>query len=194
MPEAKQKIEERILDAAERCFEQFGTAKTTVRDVAEVAGVSHMTIYRKFGDRDELFTATTLRVLDRRWAEIAGELTHIHTLDEWILEGLLVNWRRLQNEEIRRRYHHAGVIERGMGVTLTEDGLRSIYRHFEHLLRGNDRKIRDRARNIAEWLHWMSYIMASGSSQRLRTEQDWRRWLAPQISGGIAAGQDSVTP
>ena len=85
MPNPGLDIEEKILDAAEQCFEQYGIAKTTIKDVAEVAGVSHMTIYRKFVDRDALFAATSLRLLNRRWAGIAEGL---QSIDNLLLEYL----------------------------------------------------------------------------------------------------------
>jgi AcrR family transcriptional regulator len=44
----------RILDAAIACFTQFGNDKTTLNDVARVAGLSRQTIYRYFPDRAAL--------------------------------------------------------------------------------------------------------------------------------------------
>jgi AcrR family transcriptional regulator len=52
----------RIVRAAERCFLEFGPARTTMVDVAREAGVSRPTVYRYFRDRD----AVVLEVLTRR--------------------------------------------------------------------------------------------------------------------------------
>lgn len=180
-----QPMEERILDAAERCFERFGIAKTTVKDVAEDAGISHMTIYRKFTDRDELFAAASLRLLDRRWGDIAEKLSDINDLDTWLLEALIANWRLMQEEQPYPRYQKIGAFEQGMNVLLREPGLECLIRHFEHLLKGKRRRAASQARDIAEWLHWMSYIMACRRSVYLQTEKDWRRWLGRQIAGGM---------
>ena len=35
-----------FLDAAETCFERYGVAKTTMEDIAKMAGVSRPTVYR----------------------------------------------------------------------------------------------------------------------------------------------------
>ena len=54
-----------LLDAAEACIDRFGLAKTTVEDIATAAKVSRATIYRYFGNRDELVLAVVLRSLDQ---------------------------------------------------------------------------------------------------------------------------------
>ena len=52
---------ERVVESAERCFAQYGVAKTTVEDVARLAGVSRASVYRYFpGGRDEIVLAALL--------------------------------------------------------------------------------------------------------------------------------------
>jgi len=46
-----------ILQAANECFSQLGIPRTSVQDVARMAGVSRGTVYRYFDDRDALITA-----------------------------------------------------------------------------------------------------------------------------------------
>ena len=52
---------ERLLDAAEECFGQFGPNKTSIEDVARQAKVSRSTVYRYFEGRDELLAAAYMR-------------------------------------------------------------------------------------------------------------------------------------
>lgn len=52
---------ERLLDAAESCFERFGLRKTTIEDVAREAKVSRSTVYRYFEGRSDLLVAAYLR-------------------------------------------------------------------------------------------------------------------------------------
>ncbi len=47
----------RITEAAVRLHTTVGPANTTIAGVAEEAGVTRLTVYRHFGDQDELFTA-----------------------------------------------------------------------------------------------------------------------------------------
>ena len=52
---------ERLLDAAEECFSQFGASKTSIEDVARQAKVSRSTVYRYFEGRNELLAAAYMR-------------------------------------------------------------------------------------------------------------------------------------
>jgi AcrR family transcriptional regulator len=63
-----------ILDAAVVEFERHGFRRVALDDVARRAGVSRMTIYRRFAGRDELVTAVIDRENAVLFAEIAAEL------------------------------------------------------------------------------------------------------------------------
>lgn len=52
---------ERLLDAAEACFERFGLRRTTIDDVAREAKVSRSTVYRYFDGRGDLIVAAYMR-------------------------------------------------------------------------------------------------------------------------------------
>lgn len=52
---------ERLLDAAEECFAQFGPSRTSIEDVARAAKVSRSTVYRYFEGRNELLAAAYMR-------------------------------------------------------------------------------------------------------------------------------------
>ena len=51
----------RLLDAAERCYERRGIARTTVDDIAKEAMVHRTTVYRYFGTRDDVLAFVMLR-------------------------------------------------------------------------------------------------------------------------------------
>ena len=63
-----------ILDAAVIEFEWHGIRRVALDDVARKAGVSRMTIYRRFAGRGELVTAVIDRENAVLFAEIAAEL------------------------------------------------------------------------------------------------------------------------
>jgi AcrR family transcriptional regulator len=52
---------ERLLNAAEVCFERQGLRRTTIEDVAREAKVSRSTVYRYFDGRGDLIVAAHLR-------------------------------------------------------------------------------------------------------------------------------------
>lgn len=73
MPEADP-VTTAILDAAVVEFERHGFRRVALDDVARRAGVSRMTIYRRFAGRDELVTAVIDRENAVLFTEIAAEL------------------------------------------------------------------------------------------------------------------------
>jgi len=52
---------QRIVDAAVKLHTSVGPARTTVKAIAEAAGVERLTVYRHFPDVDSLFEACTAR-------------------------------------------------------------------------------------------------------------------------------------
>lgn len=64
----------RVLRAAEEIASSDGLEEMTITGVAERAGVSVGTIYRRFEDRDQLITALSERMLERREEYVAEQL------------------------------------------------------------------------------------------------------------------------
>ncbi|WP_434599000.1 TetR/AcrR family transcriptional regulator [Streptomyces sp. A5-4] len=64
----------RVLLAAEEIASSSGLDEMTITGVAERAGVSVGTIYRRFEDKEQLITALTERMLERREAYVAERL------------------------------------------------------------------------------------------------------------------------
>ena len=52
---------ERILDAAEKCIHRFGIRRTSMGEVARVGGLSRGSIYRYFGDKENLVQGVLAR-------------------------------------------------------------------------------------------------------------------------------------
>ena len=70
-----------ILEEAVRTFAQFGVAGTDVQVIADRAGVGKGTVYRHFGNKEELFWATAAYV-DERFFATLFEATHGETTPE----------------------------------------------------------------------------------------------------------------
>jgi AcrR family transcriptional regulator len=64
----------RVLQAAEDVVGSVGLDEMTISGVAERAGVSVGTIYRRFEDKEQLINALTERMLDRREEYVAERL------------------------------------------------------------------------------------------------------------------------
>ncbi|WNG41047.1 TetR/AcrR family transcriptional regulator [Archangium violaceum] len=56
-----------ILQAARECFLQFGYTKTSLDDIAKRANISRPLIYRKFKNKDDIFTAVIEELFETRY-------------------------------------------------------------------------------------------------------------------------------
>lgn len=74
-----------ILDSARDLFIDFGLRKTSMDDVAKRSGIGRATLYRRFGDKDELFQAVIVREVQSDLAKIEIKVS---ALDDH-LEGLI---------------------------------------------------------------------------------------------------------
>ncbi len=64
-PEAVEDFRDRLCDAAERMFADRGAEAVTIRELAAAVGVSPMTPYRYFKDKDAILAAVRTRAFDR---------------------------------------------------------------------------------------------------------------------------------
>jgi AcrR family transcriptional regulator len=88
---------DRVVEAAERCFAQYGVAKTTVEDVARLAGSSRASVYRYFpGGRDEIILAALLASAHEFLPQIPARLRSARSAGEAIVELIVsaVDWVR----------------------------------------------------------------------------------------------------
>ena len=65
---------EDLLAGAITCLEEKGWARTTVRDIAAAAGVSHAAIGYHFGSREALLTAALIQAIDLWGTEIGSAI------------------------------------------------------------------------------------------------------------------------
>jgi AcrR family transcriptional regulator len=93
----------RILDAAIECFTQFGNDKTTLNDVAGVAGLARQTIYRYFPDRASLLEAVDSHEALRFREHAARIADEAESLEEFL--ALLIENRARVNNSYRTRQH-----------------------------------------------------------------------------------------
>lgn len=94
---------ERILDAAMAQFIDFGLRRTTVEDVAVRAGVSRVTVHRRFGRKTELIQGVMLRELSRFLREFDAAISPLPTLEDKLVEGFVVTLRHARSHPLITR-------------------------------------------------------------------------------------------
>lgn len=80
---------ERLLDAAEACFEQGEAERVTLDQVARAAGLSRSLIYRHFANRRELAAEVVLRRAQRHLRQAADIIRAQRNLADGIVDGLV---------------------------------------------------------------------------------------------------------
>lgn len=97
-------LEARIVEAALRCTEQWGIAKTTVDDIARAAGISRATLYRTFpGGKDVVFDALVRHEAARFFHTVTDQLDQAATLADLLTVGI-VEAARFLSEHRALRY------------------------------------------------------------------------------------------
>jgi AcrR family transcriptional regulator len=89
-------LERRMVDAALRCVERWGLAKTSMDDIAREAKVSRATVYRVFpGGKDRLVEIVVQHELGRLFHEAETEARLAETLEELVTVGVGIAMRTL---------------------------------------------------------------------------------------------------
>jgi AcrR family transcriptional regulator len=105
----------RILDAAIVCFTEFGNEKTSLNDVARVAGLARQTIYRYFPDRRSLLEAVQGHEDARLRDEVTALAARSSSLETFLAE--LVAARVAAGGRYRTR-EHLLALDRGLVQSL----------------------------------------------------------------------------
>jgi AcrR family transcriptional regulator len=89
VPHDSEAAQTHFLDAAEACFERYGVAKTTMEDIAKMAGVSRPTVYRHFADRETLIVAVVMRRARSLIGKVQAFMRRQDNLEDQLVEGLM---------------------------------------------------------------------------------------------------------
>jgi len=90
--------EVRVVEAALRCISRWGTAKTTIDDIAREAGCSRATIYRLFaGGKDAVLSAVASTEVERFFTGLAGRMQAAETMEDVLVAGITEAGRRIRD-------------------------------------------------------------------------------------------------
>jgi len=96
-------VGEQILDAALEQFQLVGIRRSSVEDVARRAGVSRVTVYRRFPRKDVLIRAVAEREVRRVVAAIDAETNAIEGFTERVAESFVVMLRVVREHPLIKR-------------------------------------------------------------------------------------------
>ena len=94
---------EDILDAALSLFIEFGLRRNTMDDVAQRAGIGRATLYRRFGDKDQLIQAVMVRECLRHFRTISEEVRPLTNPREALLESFVLATHYAHQHPLLRR-------------------------------------------------------------------------------------------
>lgn len=77
--ETKDEMKERILEAALKRFTHYGSAKTTMNEIAEDLGCSKASLYYYFPDKKGLHRAVLMKIAESFFAELEAAAEHVTT-------------------------------------------------------------------------------------------------------------------
>lgn len=93
----------RILEAADAQFREFGLRRTSLDRVAKAAGVSRITLFRRFANRDALIGAVVFRAGQRLIAEFDAAVPKTGGLEERFVHGVVTAARMISTEPLLGR-------------------------------------------------------------------------------------------
>ncbi|MGN6188713.1 MAG: TetR/AcrR family transcriptional regulator [Conexibacter sp.] len=92
---SQQVEDEALLDAVQTCVLAVGVRRTTMTDVARRAGVSRMTLYRRYADVTSLMQALMTREFTQIIGEVEGEVARLPSARERLVEASVAGVDRL---------------------------------------------------------------------------------------------------
>ena len=92
-----------ILAAALAQFEELGIRRTTMEDVARRAGVSRVTVYRRFAQKERLVEAVILGEASRFFAELEAAVARLDSVEDRIVEGFVHTLRAAREQRLLNR-------------------------------------------------------------------------------------------
>ncbi len=134
-----------ILKAALELFQQYGMNKVTVRDIADRAGVSHVTVYKHFQDKNDIMRQViktrSLLILEELRQVMESNITLEEKLSKLIFQRARIAAQSKTNQlfkiissdpELKKFFLSVWQKENSkMEIKLLEEGIENGYAHPE---------------------------------------------------------------
>lgn len=80
---------EKLVQAAQVCYQEKGISKTRIQDIAQQAKVTRRTVYRYFANQQEVLIAVFARVIDDYWLDVLKHCKTIKHFPDAVIEALV---------------------------------------------------------------------------------------------------------
>ena len=90
----------RVLDAAYEQFCRMGVQRSTMEDVARRAGVSRITVYRRFSTKDALFEQVVRREFRRYFDRFLTDIARAETVADRVVLGFVSSLRAIRGNPL----------------------------------------------------------------------------------------------
>ncbi|MEU6537171.1 helix-turn-helix domain-containing protein [Streptomyces sp. NPDC047000] len=90
----------RLLDAAHEQFCRMGIRRSTMADVARLAGVSRITVYRRFATKDQLVEQVVRREFRRYFDRFIVEIREAETVADRVVLGFESSLRAIRHNRL----------------------------------------------------------------------------------------------
>ncbi|WP_327658173.1 TetR/AcrR family transcriptional regulator [Streptomyces sp. NBC_00483] len=90
----------RLLDAAYEQFCRMGIKRSTMADVARIAGVSRITVYRRFDTKEALVEHVVRREFRRYFEQFATEIRGADTVADRVVLGFVSSLRAIRHNRL----------------------------------------------------------------------------------------------
>ena len=90
----------RVLDAAHEQFCRMGVRRSTMEDVGRRAGLSRITVYRRFASKDTLVQGVVRREFRRYFDRFLVEIQQARTLSERVVLGFSSSLRTIREDPL----------------------------------------------------------------------------------------------
>jgi AcrR family transcriptional regulator len=94
---------QRILDAALTLFGEFGLRRTTMEDVGKRAGLSRVTVWRRFDSKNRLVEAVIFREVRRFFGVCNAAIAPLPSFEDRVVEGFVVSLRFARDSSLLGR-------------------------------------------------------------------------------------------
>lgn len=160
VPNDSEAAQAHFLDAAEACFERYGVAKTTMEDIAKMAGVSRPTVYRHFADRETLIVAVVMRRARSLIGKAQAFIRRQATLEDQLIEGLLYLVRTGRKDSFVRLLVNPEHLEFAQQIiSATDAAVDLTHEMWEPILKeALDRGELDPALDFYDIARWLTHV------------------------------------